>query len=183
VQRVGGRQYEPVDVRVISATRRDLRLEMNAQRFREDLYFRLAQFRVETPPLRDRLEDIPQLVSVSCARVGRPQAASRVTSYIRQRFRYYDWPGNVRELVNVASVLASLGDEVGEEMLPTEEAKASLGGDITAEEFVKAKRRFEAVYFSRMLEATDGNISEISRRCGLARHHVRSHLRKLGLMG
>jgi DNA-binding NtrC family response regulator len=180
VKRVGGSHYDPIDVRVVAATRRDLRRDVNAQRFRDDLYFRLAQVRAELPPLRERMDDLPLLVEAACRRLDREEAAPRVAGYVQGRFRNYDWPGNVRELVNVASVLAALGDEGAEQVLPFEAAKAT--GDVRAEGFVEAKRRFEEAYFRRLLDATQGNISEVSRRCGLARHQVRSHLRKLGLI-
>lgn len=184
VKRVGATEYEPVDVRIIAATRRDLRREMNARRFREDLYFRLAQVRLELPPLRERLGDIPLLVAQACQRVGRPDAARHVLGHIEARFRNYDWPGNVRELMNVASVLASIGDRgndgVLERVLPLE--RATSAGALDARQFVEAKRSFEEQYFRGLLDATEGNISEIARRCGLARHQVRAHLRKLGLL-
>jgi DNA-binding NtrC family response regulator len=184
VRRVGARDYERCNVRVIAATRRDLRREINAGRFRDDLYFRLAQVRVHLPPLRERLDDIPILVAEACERIRRPHTTERVTAYILSRFRNYDWPGNVRELVNVASVLASLGDDAAHDMLPVEMspgAPTAVATPDTSQGFVQAKRDFEASYFREMLAATDGNITEISRRCGLQRHKIRAHLKKLGL--
>ncbi len=177
VKRVGGSSYEAIDVRIVSATRVDLRKAVNQQTFRDDLFFRLAQVRVELPPLRKRSEDIPRLVAKACEQLGRAEAAARVTEYIETRFARYDWPGNVRELINVASVLASIGDDDVDDLIP-----AATSGQGDERPFVDAKRTFEHDYFTSLLEATGGNISEISRRCGLARHQVRSHLRKLGLV-
>src|SRR6516225_1310242 len=102
VKRVGGSTFEPIEVRVLAATRRDLGSEMNAGRFRSDLFFRIAQVRVELPSLRERLADLPLLVEDICARANRASYAPTVLSWIEQRFAGYDWPGNVRELVNVA---------------------------------------------------------------------------------
>ena len=186
VKRVGASRYEPVDVRIVAATRRDLRREMNAKRFREDLYFRLAQVRIELPPLRERLEDLPALVLHACERVGNAAAGARVLRLIQARFSNYDWPGNVRELMNVASVLASIGEasasQLIEHVLPLESATlVAEPGASDAAGFVQAKRQFEEHYFRRLLDVTEGNISEIARRCGLARHQVRAHLKKLGL--
>jgi DNA-binding NtrC family response regulator len=178
VKRVGSNAYEPLDVRVVCATRRDLRREVNAGRFREDLFFRIAQVRIELASLRERLEDIPLLVAHACGALGRADSAARVTSYIQARFPTYDWPGNVRELVNVASVLACLGDGAAHDLLPIQSAPAEADSPL---QFVQAKRAFEARYFRSLVDATGGNISEIARRCGLARHQVRAHLRKLGL--
>jgi DNA-binding NtrC family response regulator len=179
VKRVGSNSYDPIDVRVVSATRRDLRRDVNAGRFREDLYFRIAQVRIELPPLRERTEDIPLLAARACESLGRADRTSRVTSYIQSRFPNYDWPGNVRELMNVASVLAALGEGPVDDMLPLELPPSQAE---SPEQFVAAKRAFEERYFRLLLAETGGNISEVARRCGLARHQVRSHLRKLGLM-
>lgn len=182
VKPVGGSKYESVDLRVVAATRRDLRKAMNTHAFREDLFFRIAQVRIELPPLRSRVDDIPEIVAEACRRIGRPDTEGRVASYIRDRFARYDWPGNVRELVNVASVLSALGDAGPEDLLPLE--GAGEVGEIAPDDalgFVLAKRRFEEAYFRRLLEAAEGNVSEVARRCGLARHQVRAHLKKLGL--
>src|SRR4051812_28647719 len=110
VKRVGGNAFEPIDVRVLAATRRDLGVEMNAGRFRSDLFFRIAQVRVELPALRERIGDLGLLVEDICARVGRKEHSATVLKWIEQRMGSYDWPGNVRELVNVASVAATLAD-------------------------------------------------------------------------
>src|SRR5262249_46338018 len=101
VKRVGGVAFEPLDARGLGATRRDLGAEMNAGRFRSDLFFRIAQVRIELPALRERLADLPLLVADICARVGHPEHANTVEQWIGTRMGSYDWPGNVRELVNV----------------------------------------------------------------------------------
>src|SRR5262249_7916097 len=71
IKRVGGAQFEPIDVRVLAATRRDLGAEMNAGRFRSDLFFRIAQVKIELPSLRERISDLPLLVEDICSKVGR----------------------------------------------------------------------------------------------------------------
>jgi DNA-binding NtrC family response regulator len=185
VKRLGASGYEPVDVRIVAATRRDLRREVNANHFRSDLFFRIAQVTIDLPPLRDRTQDIPLLVEAACRRIGDADHARTIVPMLQSRFAHYDWPGNVRELINVASVLASMGDALGGEfdlLLPLE---FGAGGDDRAfgedVAFAEAKRSFEQRYFGRLQDLTAGNISEIARRCGLARHQVRAHLRKLGL--
>jgi DNA-binding NtrC family response regulator len=180
IKPVGSAHYAGVDVRVVAATRRDLRRAMNAARFREDLYFRIAQVRVELPSLRERLEDLPELVAAACERVDGAAPSAAVASYVKRRFAGYDWPGNVRELVNIASVLAALGESGAEQVLPVEGAPDAASPQ-TPERYLEARRRFEERYFRTLLDDTDGNISEIARRCGLARHQVRAHLRKLGI--
>jgi DNA-binding NtrC family response regulator len=158
--------------------------EMNAGRFRSDLYFRIAQVRIELPPLRDRTSDIPQLVEAVCKRSGKAEHSAAVVGWIQQNLGAHDWPGNVRELVNVASVAAMLADTPGaiDDVLAltrdptTDEARAP----ITA--FAEAKRQalvdFERAYFTGLFDAATGNVSEMARQSGMERHHVRAYLRK-----
>ncbi|WP_437766909.1 sigma 54-interacting transcriptional regulator [Sorangium sp. So ce281] len=184
VKRVGSRIYEPVDVRIIAATRRDLGRSMNTGRFRSDLFFRIAQMRIELPPLRERREDIPLLVERVCERLGCPERAVEMVNLITTTLGQHDFPGNVRELMNVTSVAASLppGAEAIASILPLEG-----GGDVVVptSAFGEAKRgavaAFEQRYFSELIRATGGNVSEMARRAGMERHHVRMFLRKHGL--
>ena len=184
VKRVGSRIYEPVDVRIIAATRRDLGRSMNTGRFRSDLFFRIAQMRIELPPLRERREDIPLLVESVCERLGCPERALEMVNLITTTLGQHDFPGNVRELMNVTSVAASLppGAEAIASILPLEG-----GGDVVVptSAFGEAKRSavaaFEQRYFSELIRATGGNVSEMARRAGMERHHVRMFLRKHGL--
>ena len=160
---------------------------MNAGRFRSDLFFRIAQVRVEMPALRERLGDLPLLVAEICKRVGKPEAAPVVEGWIDQRLGNYDWPGNVRELVNVAQVAATLADtpEAIDDVL-------TLARDSVADEpqrpqtaFAEAKRGaiagFEKDYFAQLSRVAKGNVSEMARQSGMERHHVRAYLRKYGI--
>ncbi|MDX2052393.1 MAG: sigma 54-interacting transcriptional regulator [Polyangiaceae bacterium] len=185
VMRVGATKYEQIDVRVLSATRRDLPRMANAGTFRSDLYFRLAQVRVELSPLRTRREDIPLIVQAYCERSGHSDRASQVIDFITHATATHDWPGNVRELLNVATVVASLppGSDVSLAALPTE-GRGDQPSLTTA--YGEAKRRaleeFERRFFTDLQGACDGNISEMTRRSGLARHHVRNYLRRYSLV-
>src|SRR5208283_464092 len=105
--RVGGSTPVKVDVRVIAATHRDLRNEIDSGRFREDLYFRLAQLRVSIPPLRDRLEDIPILCRKLLASIAGDRDIMIEQSAI-EHLAMQPWPGNVRELRNVLARAAAL---------------------------------------------------------------------------
>jgi DNA-binding NtrC family response regulator len=187
VKRVGSNTNEPIDVRVLAATRRDLGVEMNAGRFRSDLFFRIAQVRVELPALRERLDDVALLVEEICKRAGKPEAAPVVESWIERRLGNYDWPGNVRELVNVAQVAATLADtpDAIDDVL-------TLARDATGEQphgpqtaFAEAKRSaissFERDYFAQLSRGAKGNVSEMARQSGMERHHVRAYLRKYGI--
>jgi DNA-binding NtrC family response regulator len=183
VKRVGGSQFEPIDVRVLAATRRDISAEMNAGRFRSDLYFRIAQVRIELPPLRERPGDIPLLVEDVCRRAGRAEHAPAVVGWIQQNLAVHDWPGNVREVVNVASVAAMLADTPGaidDVLALTRDQTDPARAPITA--FAEAKRQslleFERTYFAALSDAAAGNVSEMARQSGMERHHVRAYLRK-----
>jgi DNA-binding NtrC family response regulator len=186
VKRVGGSTFDPIDVRVLAATRRDLRAEMNAGRFRSDLFFRIAQVRVELPALRERLSDLPLLVDDICGRAGKPEHSSTVLAWIERRMASHDWPGNVRELVNVASVAATLADQPGAIddvlMLARDEATADGRSGAGATAFGEAKRgavaTFEREYFAGLAKRCKGNVSEMARQSGMERHHVRAYLRK-----
>ena len=102
-ERVGEDRTRKVDVRIVTATNRDLRREIDQGRFRPDLYYRLSVFPIEVPPLRDRKEDIGLLaahfINRSCSRLN--CAETRLTARIVEQLERYDWPGNIRELQNV----------------------------------------------------------------------------------
>jgi DNA-binding NtrC family response regulator len=187
VKRVGGTNFEPMDVRLVAATRRDLSSEMNAGRFRSDLFFRIAQVRLELPALRERLADLPLLVEDICRRIDRLKASQTVIEWIERRMGSHDWPGNVRELVNVVSVAATLADTpeaIDDVLLLRQDAEPEQSTQL-ATAFSEAKRQavaaFEKNYFVDLNKRAKGNISEMARRSGMERHHVRAYLRKYGL--
>lgn len=187
IKRVGGSSFEPIDVRVLAATRRDLGAEMNAGRFRSDLFFRIAQVRVELPPLRERAGDLPTLIEDICKRVGKPEHSAAVISWVESHMGSHDWPGNVRELVNVASVAATLADSPGaidDVLTLTREPTESPRGE-AATAFSEAKRAstaaFEREYFTSLSKRASGNVSEMARQSGMERHHVRAYLRKYSI--
>jgi DNA-binding NtrC family response regulator len=112
VRRLGGRAEVEVDLRVLAATHRDLREEVRAGRFREDLYFRIAVFTIDVPPLSARLDDVPllarHLADRLAAEAGRPPP--EIGADVLQLLREHSWPGNVRELPNVLERALLLGD-------------------------------------------------------------------------
>ena len=191
--RVGGNVPVKVDVRVIAATHRDLRNEIEGGRFREDLYFRLAQLRVQIPPLRDRLEDIPLL----CQKLLTSVAGDReimIEHAALDHLAAQPWPGNVRELRNVLARAAALcadgiirrvdvaGEGFGFRGTREERTALDLSGTFApAKE--RALQRFEAAYLSALMKRCNGNLSKASREADLARHHLRDLLKKRGLYG
>ena len=191
VKRVGSNTYEDFDARVVAATRRDLEAAVNQGTFRSDLYFRLAQVRAQVPALRQRLEDIPGLIKVMLDQLGAKHAWRRVSRSTLDRLLRYDWPGNVRELRNAVAVALALADE-GEPLdiaaavgLKATKPKGKIVDASAIRGYHDAKRealhQFERAYFAQLVEATNGNVAEISRRTGLQRTHVRKYLRLHGL--
>ncbi len=190
IERLGGSQPVQVDVRLLSATHRNLPAEIAAGRFREDLYYRLRVITLELPALRDHKEDLPRMVGAFvaqlCARHDRKVRLSREAMEILLR---YEWPGNARELRNAierAIVLAS-GEEIHAQDLPEEIRVGGTGpapraGDaafLSEPDFREAKRKFEVEYLSRRLKAHQWNVSKTADEIGLHRQSLQEKLREL----
>jgi two-component system, NtrC family, response regulator GlrR len=186
VRRVGEDKQRSVDVRIVAATHRDLEAEVDAGRFRSDLYYRLAVVLVTVPPLRDRLDDLPLLAQHFVKTMGRGEF--ELPNGLMTRFSAYHWPGNVRELRNLIE-RALAGAEF--EPLPVEASspsRAALGSDnITDLPFKEAKERlvdsFTRDYLEAMLQKCNGNISQLAREAGIARNYVHRLVTKYGLKG
>jgi DNA-binding NtrC family response regulator len=177
VQRVGGEKWLRVDVRVIAATRRDLDAEVQARRFRDDLFFRLNVARVELPPLRARAGDVGMLARHFWNELGRD--GEPLPSDFLPRMESYLWPGNVRELYNLVSRARALGDLASDEALVRSPRPASsdlvqgiLDKDLP---FIRAKEElvgeFERRYVRRALERFGGNVSKAAAASGIARRY------------
>jgi DNA-binding NtrC family response regulator len=187
VKSVGSNAYRGVNVRVIAATRRDLVREVNAGTFRSDLYFRVAQLRVELPALRQRLEDIPALVRRMMDDLDDRSAYNRITNDSLERLMRHDWPGNVRELRNVVAVALAFSKEgpidLAQHLAPLSSTSEST--PTRGRTFQDAKRevlaRFEREYFTALHAECSGNVSEIGRRAAMERAHVRGYLRRHGI--
>jgi DNA-binding NtrC family response regulator len=184
VRRLGGSDTVPVDVRVIAATHRDLRREVNEARFRADLYFRLAVAQVRLPPLRERPTDIPMLVRTLLERLGAPShvADELLRPESLSRLQHAAWPGNVRELKNAIERHLVL-----DEPLPADDPsapEADLGTFDPNVPFAAARRRllekFERRYLRALLEHHGGNVPKAARAAGIDRTHVYRLLRKQG---
>ena len=163
IRPVGSEQEVPVDVRVIAASNRDLKAEVTAQRFRQDLYYRLQVVEVALPPLHDRPEDLPLLIEHFISQLAPYLDVPRLALDARTlaRMAAYEWPGNVRELKNFVERSLILGwFDLG----PEPKASALPAG--TTDESLEAveKRHILAV-----LAACDGNKSEAGRRLGVSR--------------
>ena len=193
VQRVGSDAPITVDVRVLAATNRDLRVEVAERRFREDLYFRLNVITMEVPPLRARAEDIPLLAAHFMERFAarNRKVLKGFSSQAMDVLLRYAWPGNVRELENAVerAVILSTGDLITERELPLaltdERAPVAAVGESAAEgagslaglPLEEVERR---AIVETLREAED-NKSEAARRLGITRATLHNKLKKYGL--
>ncbi|MFZ3218238.1 MAG: sigma-54 dependent transcriptional regulator [Candidatus Acidiferrales bacterium] len=194
IERLGGSHAMDVDVRVISATHRDLPGEIAAGRFREDLYYRLRVVTLELPPLRAHKDDLAMLVDAFLGQLGaRHNHRAHLSHEAMSLLRRYDWPGNVRELRNALERTLVLcdGDEITMADLPEEirEYQGPRGAEKGAEEesflgeadFREAKRQFEIIYLRRKLEEHHWNVSQTAAEVGLHRQSLQEKLRELGI--
>jgi DNA-binding NtrC family response regulator len=194
IERLGGAQSIPVDVRVISATHRNLPAAIREEKFREDLFYRLRVVTIELPPLRAHKEDIAALseafLQLHSARLGRSARLSKEALTAMER---YDWPGNIRELKNAMerSLVLSRKDVLDVSDLPEEVASGTPLLEKTDEtapdpgmqeaDFRDAKRKFEIAYLQRQLLAHRWNISRTAATIGLHRQSLQERLRELGI--
>jgi formate hydrogenlyase transcriptional activator len=182
VERLGSPRTVDVDVRIIAATNRDLTEEVRQGRFRRDLYYRLNVFPITIPSLRDRREDIPQLVHHLVARLSRTlnKRIDTVPSYVMQTLETYDWPGNVRELENVLqrAIILTPGTTLalGDAWMPASQA-APLAAGVT---LIEIERR----HIRNVLDTTRWRIEGgggAAQLLGLKPSTLRSRMLKLGI--
>jgi DNA-binding NtrC family response regulator len=186
-RRVGGSEELSVDVRIVSATHRDLRALVNSGQFRLDLFFRLAVVKLDVPPLRSRAEDLEVLIAHFLREAGSEATVqSLFDKDALSALRAHTWPGNVRELRNLVEATLAMGEP------PQLELTSAPGGDANAlpgpERTYKDARaevlnRFELHYLKKLLEATHGNVSAASRHAKMDRSHLIELLQRHRLRG
>jgi two-component system response regulator AtoC len=184
VRRVGGHDEIEFDVRVLSATNRDLSREVAAERFREDLYYRLKVVQVEVPPLRERREDIPLLVDHFLTRL--PEESDRARPELApeclERLVAHDWPGNVRELQNeITRMFALGGQELGPELVSHLSSAPRTGSTGIRGLVGRRLVDIEAELIRATLESTGGKRGEAARMLGIPRRTFYNRLKALGI--
>ncbi len=195
ISRVGSHRVTRVDVRIIAATNKDLRQEVEKGTFREDLFFRLNVLALRTPPLRERTGDIPELVRYFLKLFGekynRPNL--KITPSVLAIFDKYRWPGNVRELENIIERLVIFsrdnvidvedlnlaGVRIGERIPTSKEKREATEYDF--EDEVLSLNEMEKRHILRVLKKTNGNRSEAARLLGIDRKTLRQKLKKWGI--
>jgi two-component system, NtrC family, response regulator HydG len=169
VRRVGENRNRKVDVRVVTATNRDLAAEVHAARFRQDLYYRLRVIEIRVPPLRERRDDILPLARTFLLEAGK-RLGRKITGFspaAAQQLVRYDWPGNVRELENAVerAVVLAQGHRIDADDLPEEVGRALPG--VAAAGSVRTLQEIERDYIAAVLRANDGNRTRSAQQLGI----------------
>jgi len=177
LERLGSNETIPLDIRIITATKIDLREAADQDEFREDLYYRLNVVRLDIPPLRERRQDIPLLfqhfLTVSAARYGKDVPGT--TQYATQRLMTFNWPGNIRELRNIAERYILLGDDC---IAKLDNTNNNTCKPMTLHEHVDI---FESALISEALKDSDGIIKDTMLLLGLPRKTLYDKMQKYGL--
>jgi two-component system response regulator GlrR len=184
IKRIGANIYQPLDVRIVAATNRDLRAEVNGQRFRSDLYYRLAVVQVRLPPLRERTEDLPLLVDAILDELGladHPVSATLRTADARAQLAAHAWPGNIRELRNYIERCVAMRATMppGGEPAAVPSAPHGLEPFKTARD--RSVRLFEHAYLTDLLAREGGNVTAAARAAGVDRIYLYRLLWRHGL--
>jgi len=192
VERVGGGKAVQVDVRVLAATNHDLRANVDENRFREDLLFRLEVVPIHLPPLRERMEDLPLLVAHTLQRLRKRQGlpVPHITPQGMDALTRYPWPGNVRELMNVLerlAILSSSGPVGPEEITPLlPQAELSPQATPTYQEGDPRPLRerldaYEKTLIEGAMAGAGGNVAEAGRRLQTDRANLYRRMKRLGI--
>lgn len=195
-QRLGSNEILSSDVRIISATNKDLKNEVEQNKFREDLYYRLCVVNINLPPLRQRKSDIPALIQAFCSRYSLAYKSEplKISKPALKVMLEYDWPGNVRQLRNLierAVVLSETDeitlDDLPEDMLSNELIEKDPMQDLNdpaisaSLNYKEAKKEFERKYIERCLDQTSGNITQAAALLGMHRQSLQHKIKELGL--
>lgn len=192
-QRVGGEGLIHVDVRIISATNKDIMEEIQSGRFREDLYYRLNVIPLHVPPLRERLEDIPKFIEYFCRTIQGPRKNMDPIQFSDQAFEVlmeYSWPGNIRELKNFIERITILVDEpeITEETvryylgdLRLRSPSVVAEGEYDTMKLIEAKDLFESRLIAARLEENSYNIAKTAQTLGVYPSNLHGKIKKHGI--
>ncbi len=184
-ERLGGTKTLKVDVRLIAATNRDLRAALEEGTFREDLYYRLNVVAIDIPPLRDRKEDIPGLVSFFLQRFAEESggAPKQISPAALRMLMEYHWPGNVRELENIVrrAVTLAAGTRLEAGDIHLDPPRVSHNGIAPVLPPGMTLEKWEQEIIREALRRADGNKSQAARALGLSRNALRYRLSQMGV--
>ena len=184
VTRLGGRKVIPVDVRIIAATHRDLKTEIQKGQFREDLFYRLNIFSITVPPLRERQQDIPLLTNYFVQKIGRHlgKGFMDISPEAMACLAGHPWPGNVRELENALerAINVALGRRIMVEHLPEHlaQTKKNRRPAVTGATALCTLREVELQAIMNTLNALNGNIARAARVLGVSRNTLYNKIKQ-----
>ena len=187
VRRVGETVDRTVDIRIIAATNRDLKKEVEKGSFREDLYYRLHGIQIDMPPLRQRIEDVPLLAEHLLIRTKEDanKSVGGLTVGAIRALTSYDWPGNVRELENkvwLAVALAEEGGEITSNLFSEAVGHAVPGVSVEYQRRLQDRvREYEKRLIMDALEKCEGNITHTAKELGITRAGLQKKINRLGL--
>jgi transcriptional regulator with PAS, ATPase and Fis domain len=180
-ERIGGNETIKVDVRIIAATNKNLLEEIKRGKFREDLYYRLNVVEIHIPPLRERMEDVPELVDYFLTdfsdKYNKPDL--KMSSAGMQSLMNFSWPGNVRELRNIIerAVVLSRSEQIEPEDFPEKiRQPSSVPGEVKDDEHIFTLQEMERMYVRKVLEFTGGNKLRAARLLNIDPKTLRSKL-------
>lgn len=192
-ERVGGHESIDVDIRVVAATNKSLEKEVKEGKFREDLFYRLNVIKIDVPPLRERPEDIPLLITHFLNKYARPgEPPKKVSPEAMDRLLGYRWPGNIRQLENAIerAAVTTVGDTINAENLPTQVVGSASEDSPRFEIDLKhplpfylqqATEQIERQYIAKALEKSRGNVGECAKLCGLSRRSISGKISEYGI--
>ena len=186
IRRVGGERWITIDVRVIAATHRDLAAEVERDRFREDLFYRLQVLVVRVPPLRERGEDIPLLVEHFLRKIARERGrpVPKLRAAVMEALERYRWPGNIRQLENTLQRLALLAGDgpITTAALESDaELRRTVLGSATDAAPVFSLERTEEQKIREALQAAEGNRTRAAKMLGISRATIFRKIKQYGL--
>ncbi|OGV67258.1 MAG: hypothetical protein A2283_04935 [Lentisphaerae bacterium RIFOXYA12_FULL_48_11] len=191
IRKVGSNKIRNIDVRIISATNRKLEAEVNAGRFREDLYFRLSVVHMDLPPLRNRKDDLPLLAKRFLKEFFGKDAMDQVVDFDKamEAFKTHDWPGNVRELRNLIEMAAYNKQRpldlssflyLGKMKTTAETSRSQASDELRPFKVAKGDlvEQFERDYISALLKRNDWNVSKAAREAGIERAYLQRLIKR-----
>ena len=182
--RLGGTQTTKVDVRIISATNRDLEKMIKEGAFRQDLYYRINVINIELPPLRDRQEDIPDLVNYFVKKHSMHGGASpkKLGKGLMSHLKGYSWPGNIRQLENAVerAIVLAENDELNIDSFPLESSDATIDVSVGAS-LKEASDAFRQSFIANTLKSTGGNRTKAAKILAVQRSYLSRLIKELGI--
>ena len=192
IRRVGGQSEISIDVRIISATNKDLKRSVEKNNFREDLYYRISTFTIDVPPLRERSEDILPLANHFLKEIyeAKDDYEKNFSNEVENALLEYSWPGNIRELQNAIgrAYVLSVGKliQIKDLPIPNKENDKKFDKELFSIKYPRAKEsvleKFELEYLTYHLKENEGNISRTAQKCGLDRRTLHRLIKKYNII-